>query len=322
MARIGLDPAGLRRGVGEVRTLLGQAKSAVFSLQGALLGLGVTMAAKKTFDVGNSTRSMQRGLEAATGSVDKAQKEYAFLTKTADELGLEVASAGKAFVGLTAAAQGTSLAGEETRRVFTAISMTATALGLDSQTTEGALLALQQMMSKGTVQADELRGQLGERIPGAFNMAAEAMGITTIELSDMLDKGELLASDLLPRLSNVLEQRFGKAAATASKEGVAEFNRFKNSVREMFETIAQGGVLEAFTGSIRELTKQLRDPSVKDGLSSLAGGLASILGKMTDANSGLRAAHAHPFMLLVVPEVFRNHARSPLEKVEVEVKVK
>ena len=40
-----------------------------------------------------------------------------------------------------------------------------------------------------------------------------------------------------------------------------------------------------------------------------------ILGKMTDTNCGLCAAHAHPFMLMVVTEVFRNHARSPSEKV-------
>ncbi len=35
-----------------------------------------------------------------------------------------------------------------------------------------------------------------------------------------------------------------------------------------------------------------------------------ILGKMTDADRSLRAAHAHPFMLLMVTEVYRNHACS------------
>jgi tape measure domain-containing protein len=35
------------------------------------------------------------------------------------------------------------------------------------------LLALNQMMSKGTIQAEELRGQLGEALPGAFGIMAK-----------------------------------------------------------------------------------------------------------------------------------------------------
>ena len=41
-------------------------------------------------------------------------------------------------------------------------------MGLSADQTSGVLLALQQMISKGTVQAEELRGQLGERLPGAL----------------------------------------------------------------------------------------------------------------------------------------------------------
>ena len=67
-------------------------------------------------------------------------------------------------------------------------------------------------MSKGTVQAEELRGQLGERLPGAFNLAAQAMGVTTQELNKMLDNGEVLAIDLLPKLAEVLDERFADAA--------------------------------------------------------------------------------------------------------------
>src|SRR5690606_22603244 len=52
-----------------------------------------------------------------------------------------------------------------------------------------------------TVQAEELRGQLGERIPGAFATAARAMKVTEVELNAMLKRGEVLAVDLLPRMA-------------------------------------------------------------------------------------------------------------------------
>lgn len=54
--------------------------------------------------------------------------------------------------------------------------MAGSALALSKDQMDGVFLALGQMISKGKVQAEELRGQLGERLPGAFDMAAKAMG--------------------------------------------------------------------------------------------------------------------------------------------------
>ena len=80
-----------------------------------------------------------------------------------------------------------------------AVSKAATTLGLSSSEADGALLAVSQMMSKGTVQAEELRGQLGERLPGAFQIAARAMGVSTSELGKMLEAGQVIAEDFLPQ---------------------------------------------------------------------------------------------------------------------------
>ena len=57
---------------------------------------------------------------------------------------------------------------------------------LSAYESEGAFKALEQMLSKGKVSAEELRGQLGERIPGAFQIAARAMGMTTSELDKFM----------------------------------------------------------------------------------------------------------------------------------------
>lgn len=72
---------------------------------------------------------------------------------------------------------------------------------------QGAFLALGQMISKGKVQAEELRGQLGERLPGAFQLAAKAMNMTTAELDKFMADGKLTAEELLPKLAKVNERR-------------------------------------------------------------------------------------------------------------------
>ena len=79
------------------------------------------------------------------------------------------------------------------------------ALALSQDDMQGAFLALGQMISKGKVQAEELRGQLGERLPGAFQLAAKAMGMTTAELDKFMADGKLTAEDLLPKLAKPLQ---------------------------------------------------------------------------------------------------------------------
>ena len=64
------------------------------------------------------------------------------------------------------------------------------------------------MISKGKVQAEELRGQLGERLPSAFQLAAKAMGMTTAQLDKFMADGKLTAEDLLPKLGIVQGQSY------------------------------------------------------------------------------------------------------------------
>jgi tape measure domain-containing protein len=74
---------------------------------------------------------------------------------------------------------------------------------------------VKKMLSKGNVQAEELRGQLGERLPGAISYAAKALGVTTRQLNKMLEQGQVLAEDMIPKLSRVLREELGASAVIA-----------------------------------------------------------------------------------------------------------
>ncbi|MFA9204910.1 MAG: tape measure protein, partial [Bacteroidia bacterium] len=113
-------------------------------------------------------------------------REIAYLRSEAERLGTPFTKAAQAYGQLAAASKETALEGQATRDIFKAISEASTVLHLSASDTEGALRAVGQMMSKGKVSAEELRGQLGERLPGAFQIAARAMGVTTVELDKML----------------------------------------------------------------------------------------------------------------------------------------
>ncbi|MCK7461129.1 MAG: tape measure protein [Sphingobacterium sp.] len=160
-----------------------------------------------------------------------AQRELAYVREVVDFLGLDIKSTSKQFLDLTAAAKGTVMEGRATKDIFEAVATAMARLGKTSDETSGAFLAIQQMISKGKVQAEELRGQLGERLPGAFSLAARAMGVTGAELNKLLELGKVTAEDLLPRLADELEKIYG--TDTKITGVVAAWNRFNTALKEL-----------------------------------------------------------------------------------------
>jgi lambda family phage tail tape measure protein len=128
----------------------------------------------------------------------------AFVSKTADELGLSIMGATTSFAKLTAATKDTALEGEKARNIFIALSAVNSQLGGSAADLNGIMKAVTDMISKGTVQLEELKGQLGDRLPGALNIAATAMNKTTSELLVMISNGEVAAVDFLPKLAKAL----------------------------------------------------------------------------------------------------------------------
>ena len=91
---------------------------------------------------------------------------------------MPIGEATQQFTKLNAAARASGFTVQEVEEVYRGLAAANTALGGDSEKLQGILLATQQVFSKGKVQAEELRGQIGERLPGAFALFAKAVGKT------------------------------------------------------------------------------------------------------------------------------------------------
>jgi len=198
-----------------------------------LIGYQALRMGRAVVTAGLDLERMNSAMKTVFGSQQAANSEMTFLRENANRLGLEFQALSSGYAKLAASAEGTTLAGQGVRDIFSSTTEAARALGLSNEEVEGTLRALSQMLSKGKVQAEELRGQLGERLPGAFQDAARAMGVTTGQLDKMLQKGEVLAEDLLPKLAEVLHEKYGKAAMDASEGAIASFGRFNNAIFEI-----------------------------------------------------------------------------------------
>ena len=221
------------------------------SLRGAMAGLGLSLFIRDALESAKRAQSLKTAMEFASGGAKQAAQDYAFLRQTVGALGLELVSAEGAFKKISAAAQGTALQGEPVRQIFLGVAQAATTLGLSAAETEGALYALSQMISKGTVSSEELKQQLGERLPGAFQVAARAMGVTTQQLGKMLEQGEVFAEDFLPKFAREMQRTFAGSAAQAAGSLVAETNRLSTAWEELKRALP---MQEAATNVIRSLT--------------------------------------------------------------------
>lgn len=242
-------------------------------------GLGIGAIASFTKSIVDSTNKLigwQNALKAVSPSAEIAAQSLAFVRAEADRLGLNLESMAGQYARFSAATRGTSLEGEKTREIFTSMSEAARVLNLSVESTEGAFRALEQMVSKGTVQAEELRGQLGERLPGAFRIAAEAMGVTTAELDKMLKDGEITAEDLLPKLAARLKELYAAGAVDAANSPSAEINRLSNSLFDLRIAIGESGFMESITSGARGLTDSIRGIVESGAIDAVASGLTTI----------------------------------------------
>lgn len=219
--------------------------------------------------------SLTNAMHAVKGSGEAAAQELAFVRAEADRLGINLQTAIRQFVAMTAAAQGTSLEGEGVREIFSALAEAAVVLGLSQEQLEGAFNAVQQMMSKGTVAAEEMRGQLGERLYGAFQIAARAIGLTTAEFSKLLEQGLVPADRFLRSLAPQLRKEFGAGVSQATQSARAEIERFNNALLELKTEFATSGFLDALASAFRDIAKSLGDPEMKSGIRQLGAFIGS-----------------------------------------------
>jgi tape measure domain-containing protein len=182
-------------------------------------------------------QGIKLGLDAVSGGTKEGAKNFEFVKAEAQRLGLELKQSEQNFLQLTAAAQGTALAGKPIQELFSAISGAQRVLGSSTEQQGRALLALQQVISKGTLSSEELRQQLGEALPGAFQIAARSLGLTAAELQKQLQAGAINATDFIPKFTAQLNKEFGggiDAAAAGALANLAKVNNLTTILAENF----------------------------------------------------------------------------------------
>lgn len=205
-------------------------------------------AARAFVEIQVQTETFRRGLNAVYHDTALAAKQMDFLRATGASTGVAVQELQKSFLLFSAASKSANIPLGVSNDLFAAVTRTASSLGLSADDTSGALNALGQMASKGTVSMEELRQQLGDRMPGALGAAAKGLGLTEAELIKLVESGKLATRDFFPAFTKGLQQM------QADTEGLLPtWNRLKNSLLESAQNAGDAGWTEILSMGLKGL---------------------------------------------------------------------
>ena len=233
------------RAVGRFQRNVGNYASAFRGL-GNLMGAfgiagGLTLFAGLVTDTIKLIKELQ-GLNMALNQVSGSAQQFAinqnFIKTTSENLGLGINELTRQFTQFYVSAKN-KMSQKEIEGIFTSIAKAGATMGLSVDAQNRAFIALNQMMSKGTITAEELKGQLGEALPGAFGIMAKAVGVSEKELGKLMQQGKV-GTEVLPAFARELEKAYGIENITNVKTLNAETNRMNNAWIDFIASIETG----------------------------------------------------------------------------------
>lgn len=229
---------------------------------------------QSVFRAGDALQQFSITMEVASGSAEAAAEDLAFINDMSARLGTNLSASRDAFAKFAVSSSIAGVSADTTKDIFESVSTAMAVLGKGTEDQRLAFLALEQMMSKGVISAEELRRQLGERLPGAVNLMAKAVGVSTSELQDMLKAGELISSEVLPKFAQELNKTFGNQLDRTFNRAGSNLGRLQNEFQKVLEIIANSGFLDTLSRQFRDLTSLMRSSEVREAAQRLGEGLA------------------------------------------------
>lgn len=308
-----------------------QAESAKASLRGiqfqalamaGALGAGVTSISSFISSLVNTAREAGRA-RVVLRNISTDTREYArslkFLAELTDKYGTDLIGTTEAFAKFKAAATPAGIAMAEQERIFSNISKAMASFGISGGEAALTMMAITQMMSKGKISSEELRRQLGERMPVAMQAMANAAGVSMSQLDKLLKEGKLRSAEIMGKFSDELAKLSGD---TSTDNLESSLGRLKNSFTSLADSLHVYDNFKALVEKVKDLLDYLR--THLSNLYIWAGGLlgARLWGKFSatwsQAGAVIKASQAQAIADEAAAKESANRAKLEAQKARAE----
>jgi len=241
-------------------------------LGGAIAGAGIGLAVTGAIGLaqaGNAaakySAQIQR-LEIALKGVTRSSEEFAkaqkIIASVSGELNVPIGDATKHFTTLSASVIGAGGDIDQAEQVFRGVSEAIKATGGEAEDVESAMRAMSQIFGKGKVSAEELQGQLGERLPGAVTKFAEATGRTLPQLQKDLRDGTVGLNDVMKFVAKLSEDhreaalKMAGSSAEAGARLTVSMQRLQKNLGDILQPIG-AWFQDVFSGIIKWINRAI-----------------------------------------------------------------
>lgn len=225
--------------------------------------------AKRIMEAGQFFQTQEATMLMVTKDAGKAGEELEYIRNEAYRLGLDLKTATDGFVQLSVNSK-KIMDNSQIHDLFTGFSEYATAIGIDKVKYQRSIMALNQMAGKGQIYAEELKQQLSEALPGAFQIflkaAQEFNKDSTIDeekLFKLMKDGKLLAKNILPLVGKYFAEdaRQGGALDKQLQSIRVATARLNQSWLNLLNNIFKGGFGQELTEIFNLLSATLEQNS-------------------------------------------------------------
>ncbi len=222
------------------------------------------------------------------------QNPFKTFIASANKAGLSVKDYASNFAGMVQT-MGRSVPNAD--KVFDSITEGLNKRGVVGDAMNRSMEALLQISSKGVVSMEELRQQLGEALPSAMTIAADSMGMTNGQFMKMVESGEMLSSDFLPKFGMALNNVAGGDLPSLNTELQTAKNNIDGILAQSASTMPFTGALQSFNAVVSQSAEFLKlfIPLLGIGLVGAAAGALTVIAPMVLGISAVGAALSAAF---------------------------
>jgi tape measure domain-containing protein len=227
-------------------------------------------------------QTFRNQLNAVTGSSENASRSFAFIDGLADRFAVPLESVRQGFVRMYASMEPAGFGATEIEGLFTGVSKAAATFGMSKDQVDRVTYALSQMASKGQIMAEELRGQLGDVLPGSFALFAEAAQMSIPEFTKAMEQGRFSGEAMRAVLNNVailLNTKFASGAEGAAKTLQGALNTMGTGLQRMYEAF------EPLVNEVAQKVFPLIASAVSDATIAIKAFTSAVQGNQTAANA-------------------------------------
>lgn len=273
MSRIGSAAQASRGSVGGLASVLSSIRGYV---AGAFAVSSIVSFGKEVVDLTAKIELLQSRLAFIYGGTGPGENAFIRISSAIKKLGLEFGPTMEQATAFSIASQQAGYTTTETEKMFISFASSLRAAGSSSLQVQRSFYALQQMMSKGVVSAEELNRQMGESLPGAAMLMFKAYKNLHPELVKNFEdfrklqkEGKILTQDVLTEFVRVVEQEFAPALAGKTNSLSASLNRLSQVFSEFKIIIFPQESANAFIKGLTELIDDINTVLSSEKLSRL-----------------------------------------------------